>query len=160
VGAASVAPLKTERVAGVVLADEIQDPEALTPGEVLAEYEAALASVVEAEGVDAVAAAADVDESGLEELLDGGSPGFTVAEAAAVLAVSDDWPDAEGLLLEVRDNLMLQMSSAVMDVDALASGLDGDLDPKEIHQKIEGRQPMTLAEYARIYRHIASENPY
>jgi hypothetical protein len=160
VGAASVAPLNTERVAEVVLADEIQDPEALTPGEVRAEYEAALADVVEAAGVDAVAEATGVDETRLEELLDGGSPEFTVEEAAAVLAVGDDWPDAEGLLLEVRDNLMLQMSSAVMDVDALASGLDGDLDPKEIQQKIEGRQPMTLAEYARIYRHIASENPY
>ncbi|MFB6268739.1 MAG: DUF5791 family protein, partial [Halobacterium sp.] len=129
-------------------------------GDVRAEYEAALASVVEAAGVDAVSEAAGVDAERLAALVDGDSPEFTVEEAAEVLAVSDDWPDAEGLLLEVRDNLMLQMSSAVMDVDALASGLDGDLDPKEIQQKIEGRQPMTLAEYARIYRHVASENPY
>lgn len=143
-----------------MLADEIQDPDAVTAGEVRAEYEAALADVVEAAGVDAAAAESGVDASKLEELLAGESPELTLQEAAAVLAVSDDWPDAEGLVLEVRDNLMLQMSSAVMDVDALASGLDGDLDPKEIQQKIEGRQPMTLAEYARIYRHIASENPY
>lgn len=143
-----------------MLADEIQDPEAVTSGEVRAEYEAALASAVEDAGVDEAAAASGVDTAKLDALLAGESPELTLKEAAAVLAVSDDWPDAEGLLLEVRDNLMLQMSSAVMDVDALASGLDGDLDPKEIQQKIEGRQPMTLAEYARIYRHIASENPY
>jgi hypothetical protein len=47
-----------------------------------------------------------------------------------------------------------------MDVDALASGLDDDMDPKEIQQKIEGRAPMTLAEYARIVRYIQAENPY
>ncbi|WP_336034836.1 DUF5791 family protein [Halobacterium yunchengense] len=143
-----------------MLADELEDPEAVTPGEVRAEYEAALAAVVEAEGVDAVAEASGVEAERLEALLAGESPAFTVEEAARVLAASDDWPDAESLLLEVRDNLMLQMSSAVMDVEALASGLDGDLDPKEVQQKIEGRQPMTLAEYAAIYRHVASENPY
>jgi hypothetical protein len=143
-----------------VLADQIEDPAGKTAGEVRAEYEAALAGVVEAAGVDAVSAAAGVDADRLAALADGESPEFTVEEAANVLAVSDDWPDAEGLLLEVRDNIMLQMSSAVMDVDALASGLNDDLDPKELQQKIEGRQPMTLAEYARIYHHIASENPY
>lgn len=143
-----------------MLAEEIQDPEAVTPREVRAEYEAALLRVVEDHGVEAVAAESGVDEDRLAALADGDAPTFTVEEAAGVLAVSDDWPAAEDILLEVRDNLMLQMSSAVMDVEALASGLDVDLDPKEIQQKIEGRQSMTLAEYARIYRHIASENPY
>jgi hypothetical protein len=152
--------LNAEHVLGSVLADEIQDAEAVTAGDVRAEYEAALARVVEAEGVDAVAAASGVDAEQLAALADGDSVDLTVEEAAGVFAVSDDWPDAEGLLLEVRDNLMLQMSSAVMDVESLASGLDDDFDPKEIQQKIEGRQPMTLDEYARIYRHVASENPY
>lgn len=143
-----------------MLADQIEDPNGKTAGDVRAAYEAALASVVETAGVDAVSEASGVDADRLAALADGESPVVTVEEAANVLAVSDDWPDAEGLLLEVRDNIMLQMSSAVMDVDALASGLDGDLDPKEIQQKIEGRLEMTLAEYARIYHHIASENPY
>lgn len=143
-----------------MLANQIEDPNGKTAGEVRAGYEAALVSVVDAAGVDAVSEASDVDVDRLRALADGESPEVTVEEAANVLAVSDDWPDAEGLLLEVRDNIMLQMSSAVMDVDALASGLDSDLDPKEIQQKIEGREEMTLAEYARVYRHIASENPY
>jgi hypothetical protein len=143
-----------------MLADEIADPEDVTPAELRAEYEDALARVVEREGVETAAAESGVEAERLDALVAGESPEVTVEEAAALLALSEEWPDAEGIVLEVRDNLMLQMSSAVMDVDSLAAGLDGDLDPKEIQQKIEGRQPMTLAEYARIYRHIASENPY
>ena len=143
-----------------MLADEIADPEDVTPVEVRVEYEEALAAIVEREGVEDAAAASGVDAERLDALLAGESPELTVEEAAALLALSEEWPDAEGIVLEVRDNLMLQMSSAVMDVDSLAAGLDVDLDPKEIQQKIEGRQPMTLDEYARIHRHIASENPY
>ncbi|MFB6072322.1 MAG: DUF5791 family protein [Halobacterium sp.] len=143
-----------------MLADEIADPEAVTAEEVRADYEAALVDVVEDAGVEAVAEQSGVDRERLAALLDGDDVEFTVEEAAGVLAVSDAWPDAESIVLEAQDNLMLQMSSAVMDVDALAGGIDGDLDPKEIQQKIEGRASMTLAEYARIYRHVASENPY
>ncbi|WP_232687342.1 DUF5791 family protein [Halobacterium zhouii] len=143
-----------------MLADEIADPEDVTPEELRTEYEAALASVVEREGVEAAAEASGVDAERLDALVAGESPEFTVEEAASVLALSEEWPDAEGIVLEVRDNLMLQMSSAVMDVDSLAAGIDTDLGPKEIQQKIEGRQPMTLAEYARIHQHVASENPY
>ena len=143
-----------------MLADEIPDPEDVTPAELRAEYEAALARAVESEGVDVAAEASGVERERLDALVAGESPEFTVEEAASVLALSEERPDAEGIVLEVRDNLMLQMSSAVMDVDSLAAGLEGDLDPKEIQQKIEGRQPMTLDEYARIHRHVASENPY
>ncbi|WP_232700906.1 DUF5791 family protein [Halobacterium wangiae] len=143
-----------------MLTDEIADPDAVTPEELRAEYLSTLRDAVESVGVDAVAEQSDIATERLDALVAGESLTFTLEEAAAILGTSDDWPGAEGILLEVRDHVMLQMSSAVMDVDALAAGLDGDLDPKEIQQKIEGRQPMTLAEYARIYRYIASENPY
>jgi hypothetical protein len=143
-----------------MLTEAIADPDAVTAGEVRAEYESALAALVETVGVEEAATASGVERDRLAALLDGESPEFTVEEAAAIFALDEDLPDAEGIVLEVRDNIMLQMSSAVMDVDALASGLESDLDAKEIQQKIEGRQPMTLAEYARIYRHVASENPY
>lgn len=143
-----------------MLTDEIADPDAVTPEELRGEYLLTLAAVVESVGVETAAEQSGVGVERLEALLAGESLTFTLEEAAAILATSDDWPAAEDIVLEVRDHVMLQMSSAVMDVDALAAGLDADLDPKEIQQKIEGRQPMTLAEYARIYRHIASENPY
>lgn len=140
--------------------DDIAAPEETTDEAVRADYEATLAAVVEAEGVDAVAADSGVASEVLDALAAGESPELTVEEAAGVLGTSDDYPVAEDLLLEVRDHLMLQMSSAVMDVEALASGLDDDYDAKEIQQKLEGRQPMTLAEYARIHRYVAAENPY
>ncbi|AHG03111.1 hypothetical protein HALDL1_05550 [Halobacterium sp. DL1] len=143
-----------------MLTDDIADPDAVTPEELRADYLSTLRDVVESGGVDAVAEQSGVSTERLDALVAGESLTFTLEEAAGILGTSDDWPAAEDILLEVRDHVMLQMSSAVMDVDALAAGLDGDLDPKEIQQKIEGRQPMTLAEYARIYRHIASENPY
>jgi hypothetical protein len=143
-----------------VFTDPIADPEETTPEAVRADYEETLAGVVEREGASAVADASGVSEETLDALVAGESPELTVEEGAAILAASDDYPPAEDLLLEVQDHVMLQMSSAVMDVDALASGLDDDLDPKEIQQKIEGRAPMTLAEYARIVRHIEAENPY
>ncbi|MFB6198550.1 MAG: DUF5791 family protein, partial [Halobacteriaceae archaeon] len=37
---------------------------------------------------------------------------------------------------------------------------DDDLDPKEIQQKIEGRQPLLLREYAQINHSIARKNPH
>jgi hypothetical protein len=42
----------------------------------------------------------------------------------------------------------------VLDVEALASGVDDALDPKEIQQKIEGRYPITLDEYALLHAYI------
>jgi hypothetical protein len=143
-----------------VFTEAIADPEGTTDEAVRADYEATLAGVVEAEGVDAVAADAGVDPEVLDALAAGDAPELTVEQAAGILGASDDYPPAEDLLLEVRDHLMLQMSSAVMDVEALASGLDDDYDAKTLQQKLEGRQPMTLAEYARVHRHVAAENPY
>lgn len=140
--------------------DEIQDPGETTADAVRADYEATLSGVVETVGVADAAAASGVDEAVLDALAAGESPDLTVEEAAGVLAASDDYPPADALVAEVQDHLMLQMSSAVMDVEALASGLDDDYDAKELQQKLEGRQPMTLAEYARIHRYVASENPY
>jgi hypothetical protein len=143
-----------------VFTDDIADPEGTTDEAVRRDYEATLAGVVEAEGVDAVAADSGVDPEALDALAAGDSPELTVEDAAGILGASDDYPAADDLLLEVRDHLMLQMSSAVMDVEALASGLDDDYDSTELQQKLEGRQPMTLAEYARVHRHLAAENPY
>jgi len=39
----------------------------------------------------------------------------------------------------------------------LASGIDAQLEPKEIQQKIEGRYPMTLSEYAVLHSYIESQ---
>ena len=142
-----------------MLVDEIADPDAVSPADVRAEYFETLAAIVEAVGVD-TAAAETLEESTLESIVAGDQPELTVEEAAELLALSEEYPDAEAIVLEIRDSVMLGMSSAVMDVDAMEAGLPLDIEARDIQQKIEGRQDMTLAEYAHIAHHIATENPY
>lgn len=143
-----------------MLYDEIADPESTTPRELRTAYEAELADVVETVGVETAAEDTGVDADRLAALVAGESPEFTVEEAAAVLALSEAYPDAEGVVLELRDHLMLEMSSAVLDVEAVEVGVDADLDARQIQQKIEGRAPMTLDEYARIHHFVASEKTF
>jgi len=142
-----------------MLYEDVEDADDITAEELQRRYERAVAERVETAGLDRAAAAADVDPERLDALIAGEAVDLTVEEAAAVLALDDAFPDAETILLEVRDQLMLGMSSAVLDVDALSRAVEG-LNAREIQQKIEGRQPMTLAEYARVNHHVAVENPY
>lgn len=142
-----------------MLAETI-DPAATTPADLHERYLRELARVVESVGAARIADETDVDRDRLDALLAGDEPTVTVSEAADVLSFAETRPEADAILAELRDNLMLQMSSAVLDVDGVERGLDGDMEARTIQQKIEGRQPMTLAEYARVHRHIAAENPY
>lgn len=137
-----------------MLAAELAAPEETTPAELAAEYRAAVGAIVDAVGVETVAERTDVAPERLRSVAAGevADPPLTVAEAAAVLATGSEYPDAETIELEVRDALLLGMSTAVLDVDAVAAEIDG-LDATAVHQRIEGRQPTTLAEYAEI-RHV------
>lgn len=143
-----------------MLVDEIADPDAVSPAEVRAEYEASLATIVDSVGVDVAAEETNVPDATLETLVAGGDPELTTDAAAELFALSDAYPDADSFILEIRDSIMLGMSSAVLDVDAMEAGLPLDLSARDIQQKIEGRQDMTLAEYAHIAHFIASKNPY
>jgi len=135
-----------------MLTDPI-DADAVTPGELVARYEDGIARVVDSVGADVAA-----DETGI-------APGrvdppdgedLTVEEAAALIALGDG-RDREAVLAEVRDHIMLSMSTAVLDVDAVAVGLEGELSAREIQAKIEGRLPMSVAEYAHVHHYIASQ---
>jgi len=138
-----------------MLYEDLEDPESVTAAELRRRYERAVADAARTVGLDRAAEAAGVDRATLESLADGESPDLTVEQAAAVLGLAEDNPDADAIVAEVRDGLMLGMSTAVLDVDALATDLDNDLEPRTLQQKIEGRQPMTLREYARI-RHVVA----
>lgn len=142
----------------MLLAD-IDDLDATSPAELRAEYERHLASIVSEQGVSSVAESTSLDESTLNDLVDGESPPLSLEEAASILACTDSWPDAETVMLELRDTLMLRMSSAVMDVDALSVAIEADLDATAIQQRIEGRHRMTLGEYAQVVHAIAAANP-
>ena len=134
------------------------DPGARTPAELRELYEAELLAVVDRHGVETVAAASDVDEATLRALQDGDSPELELEleAAASVLAVADDAPDADTIATVSRDALLMGMTTAVLDVEAVASGLDGELEAREIQSKIEGRFPMTLEEFALLHRYIES----
>jgi hypothetical protein len=137
-----------------MLRDEFEAPGQRDPDDLRAAYERVLAETVEAVGVDEVAAESGVDTERLTALLEGESPELTLEEAAAIVATDPDRPDADFVEADARDILMMGMSIAVLDVDALESGIDGQMEAKEIQQKMEGRFPMTIGEYAVLHQYI------
>lgn len=139
-----------------MLYEEVDEPADISPVELRERYVAELAGIIEARGVDAVADESGVDREAVARLADGDAEGVTLEEAAAIAALADDAPAKEDVVAEARDSLLLGMTTAVLDVDAIAADLDADLDAKQVQQKIEGRAPMTLDEYARLRHFIAS----
>jgi hypothetical protein len=72
-----------------------------------------------------------------------------LTEVGSILALTDG-READAIVADARDELMLAMSANVTDVERLAAGLDLELDPKELQAKMEGRFPMRLREYAAL----------
>ncbi|MFC6988064.1 DUF5791 family protein [Haloplanus sp. GCM10025708] len=143
-----------------MLYDAADEPGSLSTADLRAAYEAELRTVIDEQGVDAVAADAGVDAETVSALATGESPDVTLTEAAAILAVGDASPSADVVVAEVRDHLLMGMTTGVLDVDTVASNLDDgvDLSGQEVQQAIEGRNPMTLSELAAIHRVIAVRN--
>jgi len=133
-------------------------PEAGTqsPAELLSAYGSVLAETVDSVGVESVVESIGLDRQTVDGVADGDVGNVELGDAAAVLAADPDRPDAETIQAEAQDILLLGMTTAVLDVESLASGIDNDLEPKEIQQKIEGRYPMTLSEYAVLHSYIES----
>jgi hypothetical protein len=119
-----------------------------------AAYRRLLAETVDAVGLKVVRERSGLPSSTVEAVAAGESEPLTLTDAAAILAADPERPDAETLAAEARDILLLGMTTAVLDVESLASELDDALEPKEIQQMVEGRHPMTLAEYALVHHHI------
>lgn len=140
-----------------MLRDEFETPGERDPGSLQAAYEQALADTITDQGIDTVADATGIDTETLTALRDGGSPDITLEDAAAILATDPDRPDADFLVADARDILLMGMSTAVLDVEAVQSGIDARMDAKEIQQKVEGRHPMTLGEYALLHHYIESK---
>lgn len=127
------------------------------PEALLAAYQDVLRAVIDEHGTEAVAEETGLDAATVAALEDGDASEVTLEDAAAVLATSEEYPDADAVVAEARDILLMGMTTAVMDVDSVAAELGGDLDPKEIQQKVEGRHPITLGEYARIHHLLESK---
>lgn len=125
-----------------------------SPAELQAAYADLLADTVESVGIETVTEATELDRDRVEAVRQGSVGELTVAETASILATDPDRPDAETLLAEARDILLMGMTTAVLDVESLSSAMDGRLEPKALQQKVEGRRSMTLAEYALVHHHL------
>jgi hypothetical protein len=140
-----------------MLRGEFESAGASTPAELRTAYEELLGEVVDRIGAETVAEGSGADAETVEALAAGESPEVTLETAAAILAAEDGRPDAETIEMEALDILLMGMTTAVLDVEAVAAGIDDEMEPKEIQQKIEGRYPITLGEYARLHAFIAGE---
>ena len=130
-----------------------------SPEELRTEYEADLAAVVDEYGLETVAADTDIDRDTLEAIGEGATPELDLEEAAQIQALAADTPDAKTIVTMACEHLLLGMSSAVLDVEALESELEIDLEAKEIQQKIERRAPMTFEEFVHVQYAIADGMP-
>lgn len=135
----------------------VEDPGELTPEEIHDRYLTVLAATLEEQGVDEAAEATGIDRSKLRALSEGERPELTLEEGASILALSEDAPDAETIAMLSRDELLMGMTVAVLDVEAVESGVGGELEAREIQSKIEGRFPMTIREFALLHRYINGE---
>jgi hypothetical protein len=135
---------------------EVANASELSAEELRRRYDGQLAAVVDEHGVKDVAEDSGVERERAEAIAEGDSPELVLEEAGAILAVSPDEPDAEAIVMETRDHLLMGMTTGVLDVEAVESGIDGAIDAREIQQKIEGRLKMTLDELAQLHRYIDS----
>jgi hypothetical protein len=140
-----------------MLRGEFPDAGEQSAEELLAAYGTVLAETVETVGVEGVVDATGLNRVTVETFASGDIADRTLDEAVAVLATGPDRRDADALQAEAQDILLMGMTTAVMDVESLASGIDDELEPKEIQQKIEGRYPVTLSEYALLHSYIEGE---
>lgn len=139
-----------------MLRGEFESAGESTPEELHGAYLEAVREPIEALGVETVAERAGIDADVVRAVADGERPELTLEAAAAILATDDARPDGETIKMEALDILLMGMTTAVVDVDAVAAGLNDEMDPKEIQQKVEGRYPITLAEYAAIHHFLGS----
>jgi hypothetical protein len=142
-----------------MIQDTVEDPAAGTVEELREGYLARLRETVDALGAGTVADEAGVARSTVDAVAAGEPVELTLEEAAAILAVEAETPDADAIRAEALDELMMGMSMAVLDVETLSSHIDAEIEPKEIQQMIEGRFPVTLSEYGRLHHAIESRKP-
>ena len=133
--------------------DAVDDPGEHSADELYERYEARLVEVVEQVGPDEARARSGVDRETIDALIAGESPELALEEAAALLAL-DVGEDADTIAALDREALLMGMTNAVVDVEALARGVESDLEARELQAKVEGRFPMTLREFADVHRYL------
>ncbi len=130
------------------------DPDETTLDSLIARYADRLIAVAGSIDRSAVTDSAAVDEAAVRAAESGDVEQLSVTAAVTLLAI-EDGIDPDGAVASVRDHLLLTMSGAMIDVEALARAVEADMEPGEIQAKVEGRHPMTVDEYARLQHAIA-----
>jgi hypothetical protein len=141
--------------------DVADDPGSLTPDELRDEYEAELRATIEELGAGTVSERSDIERERIDEIAEenGETADIELIDAGTILAAREEMPDAESIAAEARDVLLMGMTTAVLDVDTLESEVNGQIEAREIQQKIEGRFPITLSEYALLQQAIEGRSP-
>lgn len=112
-------------------------------------------AVIEARGVDTVAATTDLDRGriaaivareGSKTAAEDGS--ITLETVATILATESSFSATE-VRARIRDQLVLQMSRRPIDVASLSAQYGFD-DAATLRAKIEGERHLSLREYARL----------
>ncbi|ELZ07430.1 DUF5791 family protein [Natrialba aegyptia] len=130
-----------------------------TPADLRAEYAADLASIVDRHGADELADETDLDRETLANLGHETVGSLSLEDAAEIQARAESAPDADTVVTMACEHLLLGMSTAVLDVDAVESELELELDAKEIQQKLERRAPMSFEEYVHLQFVIVDAAP-
>ncbi|GKZ15737.1 DUF5791 family protein [Haladaptatus sp. T7] len=131
----------------------------MTPTELHGRYAAELSETISSVGIDEVVELTGLDRETVESIADGETAAdLSLEDAAAILATEEGTPEKDAILLEVRDHLLMGMTTGLLDVDTLARDIDGDFEARAVQQKIEGRAPMSVEEYALVHHAIAQRN--
>ncbi|MDZ5810265.1 DUF5791 family protein [Halorubrum sp. AD140] len=134
------------------------DADAVTAAALLASFETLVSEAVAEAGRERVGDETDAGEAAIESAAAGDVEGLTVEEGAAIVAVTAD-RDADAIVAELRDHLLMGMATAVLDVDTVAAGIEADLTGQEVQQALEGRAAMTLGQLAEIMAVIERRKP-
>lgn len=130
-----------------------------SPAGLREEYLEDLRSIINQQGSTTVAEQTDVDQETAEAVRDGDDADLLLEHVAQIHTLEPDEPAADELVTIACEHLLLGMSTAVLDVDAIESELALELDAKEIQQKLEQRSPMSFEEFVHIQYVIADGAP-
>jgi hypothetical protein len=122
---------------------------------VLAHLQSVLAAVLDDVGLDRARAETSVEPAQLNALQAAAAAaaadpvtGLTLSDAASILALATPFPATE-VRGRLRDDLLVAMSREPVDRRTLAQRYDLG-DPAALQRKIEGTEPLSLREYARL----------
>lgn len=144
-----------------MLYDALADPDGATPRDLLEAYAAELAAALDGADAATVAGETGVDESVVAAMAAGDADALApvrLTDAAAVLE-RHEGVSADDIAYEVRDHLMMEMVTAILDVDTIAAEIDADLTGQEVQQALEGRTRLTLGELAEIQALMIERTP-